>query len=356
MTGKIYLLICRVSLIMGTILIIGSCDDSGEGAEILQDYAHEIHKISGVEGETFASRLQPYPARRKISLKTRDLRTDFLDFFSMDRCNLQELIAEKNSAMGRVMPGSRLLHWENLFLINLKKCISELEQEPNSDQEFLSEMDSIRAIKEGNLPLVYWNATFGSPEFQKFFSLAGGTLPAGIKRDALNPVYDAFSYLATLHPVTGKNNEAIDIVLLEKHLYQLQKDRTGGNLLHSLEQFIFYMECVSEQLDIIRARDSDILTLQQRNRLKQVFQENYRWQVQPYLAGVHQIGDRLFREIEGLYQQQTVDIPDSFNGYYQHQLSRENPAGVWQRFEAAIRQHNEAWQGVIDAFQLSVYE
>jgi hypothetical protein len=356
MNRKIKLLLSRVFLTIVTIMIIGSCDASVGGAYILKDYAYEIRKISGMEGETFTSRLQPYPSRRTILLKTQDIRTNFLDFFSLDRCHLQELIAEKNSAMGRVMPDSRLLRWENLFLINIKECLGKLEQEPDPDHGFISKMDSIMTVKQANLPLVYWNATFGSLEFQNFFSLAGGTLPADIKKETLNPIYDAFSYLAKLGPVIGNQKDAIDIVLMEKYLYHLQKERAGGNLLQSMEHLIFYLENVSEHLHSIRGMDPDTVTVKLRNGLIQVFKDNYRLLVQPYLTGIHQTGDRLFSEIEQLYQQQTVEIPEPFAEYYHLQLSKENPDGLWQRFEGAIRQHNEAWQGVIDAFQLRVYE
>lgn len=334
--------------------LILSCDLSGNGHFMLERYASEIQKFTGSDMRPFQSSLISYPSKRKLSLITAEIRTSFFDLFTLDKCGLQELIAEKNNAMGKVMPVSRLLHWEHLFIIKIKKCRKKLVGEINPNWIFINKLDSIIGLKEGNLPLVYWNATFSSPEFQKFFSLAGGPLSLSASQADYNPVYEALDYLSGLGTSIGKEAGDLDISVMEGYLYQIQKGRTAGNVLQSIDQLIFYLDQTSEHLDKFTNKYEKPLTNQQRNHLKMIFNGNYRGEIQPYLANVNQMGRRLLVEIVRLTQQQVIRLPAAFNDYYEKQISMENPSGLWQRFQAAIQRHTTAWEGLIDVAKISV--
>jgi hypothetical protein len=333
-----------------------SCESRHSSQVILEQYSSEIRKITGSEIDPYQSELITYPAKRKLYQIPEEIRTSFFDFFTLDECGLQELIAEKNSAMGNVMPDSRLLFWEHLFMIRIKKCRDRLEEETNPDSAFINKLDSIIIKKEANLPLVYWNATFASPEFQKFFSLAGGPLPAKENRLEHRPIYESLNYLSELASSIGKDGIHLDITVLEEHLFEIQRKRMAGNWLQSIDQLIFYLEQTSEQLNQFRIEHKNSVTSQQRNHLKRIFSKNYRGDVQPYLSNMHQTGQLVLTEINGLFRQQMIDLPAPFIEYYEKQLSMDNPSGLWQRFQAAVRGHTAAWQGMIDQYQLKVFE
>jgi len=231
-----------------------------------------------------------------------------------------------------------------------------LEEEINPDSAFINKLDSIIIKKEANLPLIYWNATFASPEFQKLFSLAGGSLSPSITKSEIQPIYEALLYLAEIGPSIGKEMEAVDILEMERNLHQLQKESIGGNLLRSIEQLTFYLEQVTEQLEKFREKHQETISEAQRTNLYRIFQNNYRKEIHPYLSATHQTGERIFYAVEQLYQQQPLKMSAVFTLYFQRQLSLDNPDGLWQQFQETIRRHNTAWQEIVDSYNILVFK
>ena len=139
---------------------------------MLDDYVRRIQRVTGVEGEiSYAVTPVPYPAPRELVLDLRDFRVGMLDFFKFHECDMLHLISERNSGLGKVMPISRRFAYEVEFLREAEKCRHNLAPRDRG-AEFAKLLQRVVERKRTDMPKLYWNATFGSPEMRKTFTLS----------------------------------------------------------------------------------------------------------------------------------------------------------------------------------------
>ena len=89
------------------------------------------------------------------------------------------LVAERNSSLGLVMADSQRFVYEQALLAGLRDCRERLARAAGSvraDPDLLAQLDSTVTRKAGELPRVFWNATFGSEEFEAYIEHVISTL------------------------------------------------------------------------------------------------------------------------------------------------------------------------------------
>lgn len=346
-----------ITLVTIISLLILSCDRSSDTEQVLKDSLKQIEqtvKTEELKSAEFKSKLRPYPQKKSIQQQPADIRIGFLDFFTFGKCNLQVLIGERNSLLGKMMPVSQQLHWEHHFFTKMKDCREVLISEEAMDSAFVADLDSIISLKSLNLPKIYWNATFGSPEFQILFSLATGPLPPDISKTSSNRIFLALDYLKYLGKNLGKSTLAFDLNEMEQHYYFLQKERFAGSLLKSIEILSYYLDTVADAIDLQLASVDKFSGTQDMMNYQTVFLQNYRQSVQPYLSTIYQLGEQFLTKIDQLYKTQLTVSASPFDPYFQSQLSLENPQGLWQEFKKAVERHNQTWQRLIDSGGISL--
>ncbi|MFP3442432.1 DUF3080 family protein, partial [Pantoea sp. SIMBA_133] len=75
------------------------------------------------------------PRRRDRVLTMPELDMGMLDFLSLYGCELQYVVGEKNSVMGRVMQPLNRLRYEIRFIEAARDCLPDIE-----DEEFAEEL------------------------------------------------------------------------------------------------------------------------------------------------------------------------------------------------------------------------
>lgn len=306
----------------------------------MADYLQRLNNV--LEGDTAAAPAEPaaaYPRPRHRQLEPGEIRIGLLEFFDLDRCGLQRLVGERNSGLGRVMPPSRRLAYEMDFLRLAAAC---RDSSAGADAEW----DAIIAQKERDLPLVWWNATFGSEEFAELFT--GATAPLPLETTGNAAALEALHYLSGLHHDLRSAAPAVEV--FEKHLQQLQTQAYGDRLLRSAALLSRYLNAAADALEERQARRPVCLngTPTPRARaLQTVFGKFYVGGIQPYLAQVHRGGDRFLGALDRLYTAQQAPVPQTYAAFYRTQLAPNAPEGTWSRFEAAIQRHTSAWQTVL---------
>ena len=86
-------------------LVAAGCSRDGDPEALLTDYVERVARVSGVDvPDDYRAALLPYPDRRERILPLADLRIGMLDFLALADCGLQEIVGERNSGLGKVMP------------------------------------------------------------------------------------------------------------------------------------------------------------------------------------------------------------------------------------------------------------
>lgn len=245
-----------------------------------------------------------------------------LESYQLRQCGLFNLIAEKNSVLGKVTDEFRNYDYQVAFMKGVGKCVANSELEP----ETIELLKQIERQKLAQFPIHQWNLLYASDAMQSH--LRGNhwlSVDIGLQ---VQQSRDALQYLnqAIKRPLTsGETTEVQEI---------LEKSSTLGKLYYSLSRAAFELDTIAQQLT---AFDANIICGEQRDTTKfrylnNVFEQQYIGKVQPYMAQL----DGYFQQVEpelALFDPQ----PDLHS--YTFPIREAH-----QAFRASTRQHVEYWQ------------
>lgn len=317
-----------------------------QAEDVLYDYSERVHNALELDAPApHQHNLPTYPRRRDLRLEQSDFRIGLLDLVSLDRCGLEKLVAERNSALGKVMPASQQLLYEHRLLGLARACADTLRARADPDVDLLKTLDEIVETKEKDLPHFYWNAIFAGPEMAEHLSLAVSLLPLEATvsvRDQLEALY----YLRDLRPGLGHVSIAFTSEKLEDHFYALNNGHYGGRLLLSMDELAHHLQRIADVLDE-RQQQRPLcpqgIPTPRAEVLNTIFMKFYLETVQPYMARVYQEGSAWTDAMDELIVRQE-NVPTAFRTYHDRALSSDHPDGPWQRFSSALDDHTRAWQ------------
>ncbi|MCG8613151.1 MAG: DUF3080 domain-containing protein, partial [Pseudomonadales bacterium] len=118
----------------------------------------------GEDRDTLQARLRylpPRPERRDTLLELPPITIGLLQFADLYGCELQVLIGERNSVLGKVMHTSRRLDYESRLFHALYACMAstlDADFSTTEKQAFLSGLLELQQQKKQQLPAVIWNS------------------------------------------------------------------------------------------------------------------------------------------------------------------------------------------------------
>jgi hypothetical protein len=325
-----------------------ACGNGDTAEALLVDYLKRVERATGIKSKLSSQvDLLPYPSHREQNLQVAPLRMGMVNFAKLYPCDLFKLINERNSIMGRVMPISQKLVYEIAFLQDANVCYQKLAATATSNKEFLSLFKEVIKKKQANLPIIFWQATFNSPELKKLFSLAVSPLNPDEDQAFLN-ARQSVAYFRELAKHLTSGSLAIDKEELETHYFRLQRYQYGGRLLQSVAQLTDYLNRAAYSLETLMSEA--ILCVQKKPTeqayiLNNVFRKYYAQRVGAYISQIHRQGQTWLADIDALVQAQTVNLPFAFIRYRAQMLNFNS--GIWQGFDVAIQRHTQAWQAVL---------
>jgi hypothetical protein len=345
-----------------SLLVLLGCSNPFTVEGRLEDYLYRVRNTTGIspaEPDFEVSALERYPRKRDRTWDLDEARVGLLDYLALGGCELQQLVSERNSGLGKVMQPSQTLLYEHHFVVQAEDCIALLRNGSDKDKALSRELQEVLSSKRADLPKVYWNATFGSPEFEKMFSLANGPLPIWSGEDASPAVMNSLNYFVSLEGRLGRPEIEIDSSDLEQHYHDLQLDRYGGRLLRSVQLLTLYLEAVAVTLEG-RLEEGPVCPVgrlsEEGEILQTVFREIYAPDIQLYVSRVHHKARAWWELTDRLANSPTSQMPPGFQAYYDGQIRMDREEGPWLRFEHAIRHHAAAWQAVLDECDMALGE
>ncbi len=280
-----------------------------------------------------------YPRRRDLQLDIPAVKINLLQFLRLSQCELQRLLGERNSNLGRLMPASQQLVYQQQFMQLAEACLSQLVVE-DSGRDLQQALRKALASKQEHLPALVWNATFASDEFRHL--LGSAHTPSGLDDGVPSELLNA---LANVLELVAQGRDA-NWQPVESYLQIIGADTYGGQLVLSQQRLLQMLAPVTQALEAATAAHAVCpqgRTTPQARILQNVFYKYYIGQVQPYIAQVYQHSAALQKRLAGLYTATDSVASPAFTRYWNATWANDSDS-VWQDFLRQVAAHTVAWQ------------
>lgn len=335
-------------LVAGLAMLTSGCNPFSQPRSMLDEYVERVARV--LELEPLFSPIDPgerIPRRRDRQLALPELDINMLDFLSLYGCELQYVVGERNSVMGRVMQPLNRLRYEQRFIVEARDCLPEIA----SDEALYQQVERAIASKVSSLPIAAWNATWGTEEMESLVTLAKGALPVTPDREQVVQVSADLALLnATLAALLAGNyhQPLEDVAAIQQRWLNTH---TLGQLFVSAHLLTARLEdatrLLQERLEgrplCLRGKPG-----QQARLAEAVLFNVYSTNVQPYLALVQRTRDDVLPAAAALAQSQSEVMPAEFALWYRRYLTVAGPDSVWYQLDQAMAWHTRSWQALME--------
>lgn len=164
-----------IALLILTVCLL-ACDRSGLSFDGERYAASLARVLEQPMGEIEVISRPKLPRVRELHVDIEPINIGLLDFLSLGECELQQIVAEQNSSLGRFAADSRLLEHDVLFIQLAGQCIAQLPAE----SELAKTLEQARAEKRLHLGKRLWNAILAGPEYRLFWQVELADYPERI--------------------------------------------------------------------------------------------------------------------------------------------------------------------------------
>ncbi len=269
------------------------------------------------------------PRRRERRLAVDDLRMGPFDFLATIGCSLSEVVAQRNSVLGRVLVPTRRLAHELAVIEAMQACL------PTLSPERAERLASKLATKRADLGRHRWNAVWLDDDLERYLSF-GPASPIGgsDSRDGMAQLMRAARALS-----------ANDVLELESAFEQLRDDAAMGSTLALAGRTATEFERIAGlvgQHSVTGCRAEE-------RRLAQIFRNQF-LPLQVELGDLNRKGMEFADAFDALYAASVngVEVPETMDFFRVTVLGSEGTPGVWDRFQQSMRAHAAAWAPVLE--------
>ncbi|SHK58654.1 Protein of unknown function [Marinobacter antarcticus] len=334
-------------LISGAIVfLLAGCNPFSDARPMMDEYVERVGRVLDLEPElSEIPAAELMPRRRNRVLQMPDLELGMLDFLSLYGCELQYVVGEKNSVMGKVMQPLNRLRYEVRFIRTAGECLETVDEE-----KLKALLREAIASKRESLPIAIWNATWGVEEVETLFTQAKGEYPV----EAKDPLSDLARDVRQLNKAVGALLEQsldVDLVFWGKVHQRWQAEYLAGQLINSAR---LVTTRLGDAARLIRQRlEGRPLCLNgkpnsQSDIVQGMFFSIYIGKIQPYLADLRRARTDLIEPLSELAVMQAGSMPEQFEGWYQSVLALEGNKSVWASLDKAIETHTKGWQALLE--------
>ncbi|GEM81540.1 DUF3080 family protein [Vibrio superstes] len=315
-----------ISIIMAACLVLLGCERSSSVEAKFENYLERLANVQENEAIEVATSTYEYPRKRDLFQQPSRQTVGLVDALQLSKCHLMELVAQRNTVLGKVQDQFRSLEYEVALLSGLKSCLATNELNADLNQD----LQRIYNIKWQELPLHITNTLYSSDAlYANAFSTNWYTEETN---QGLYSLQSALEELSSLHALyrEGELPEYFDILSYQE---EIEKYDQLGRISYSLQSATVYLHASTQQL---KQYDSVIFCGKNRDttkyrRLKNVFQKYYVGEIQPYLADLNSAYHTLSPHIGILY---TANLDKQYHhpvqsAYTEYKQATINHAQYW---------------------------
>lgn len=329
---------------------LGGCESRSDLEQRLDEYQWRLFNSLNIKADLPAATFSivVYPRQRELQRPLAPVAINLLEFLRLSRCDLQRLLGQRNSSLGQVMAASQRLFYELDFIQLAPDCIAELQR--LGHQALATQLEAAIALKQQQLPDVVFNAIWAGPEFQRLFSTSIPPFElSGLQQTpvALEQSLEQLAHALNQEPLSAFSPE--EKVTLENALGVVASEKYMGRLLQSavlLTQRLNGLTQVVEHQWSQRGLCPQGVVTPEARVLQRVFLRFYIGDLQPYIALLHQRGERLRMLLESM-PGLNVSANTSLAVYWRSHWAETMDQSVWQQYQLAVSRHTRLWQRLL---------
>ena len=333
--------LARVLLPVLLPLVLAGCWSGGENDARAEAYVDALAGAFGVAPEpSRIPTVEPLPRPRERRLELPELDMGLVDFLSLYGCELQVVIGERTSVLGRVAhPGTRM-EYHLRFLAAVEACLPKVDSE--SRTKSLKKAYDARAE---SLPLALWNGVWGSDEMARLVSRSGGRVPEAVPEQALDRLIESLSGTASMLASVEPGRVPEGLAAMTEHYRQWRREPRFGQLLRSAEALQARLGDSAGILDRALASAQGCPTDAGAVAL---YRKHYLDGLVPRIRQVQGYGRRMARALEALVEATGASPPDAMMPFINRNLRIRRSGSVWQDLDQAVARHAAAWNRLLE--------
>lgn len=289
--------------------------------------------------------LFPRPRDRRVDVPEIDI--NILDFLSLYGCDLQLVVGERNSILGRLMTPLNQLRYDLAFIESAQQCLME-----TATPKLKASLQHAIEQKRSHLPDTGWNAVWGGEPMAELLTLSKGAhKPGNDAGSEQGELIAGLTYTRDKVKQLARSDAKVSLAKLGQIQHKWTFSHKAGQLLNSARLITMRINdatALIEQRLYQKPLCYQSKPNQQARRLEGVFFHVYIAQVQPYIAEVSRSGKQVFSLLNEVAGLQAESMPESFKPYQRQVLDVENENGVWGEFEQAVERHTKSWQALLN--------
>ena len=218
--------VLQLFIFISLMLLVQSCQRHQLLPNALEDYSDRMYKVLDIEKTdipTFAT--LAFPDKQNFAINIPKLNIKMREFYAIEDCAIKQLIAERNTALGKIQLPSVRLNYEWTLINNLQNCI-KIYSTQNNDA-LVEKMQDWLSQKEAMFPLVWANMVTQSNEFYLGISASSGFIDGDENDNFTEGLFDLKNLVAV------RDDPAANIVAMEASLQSIQKHRVYVRLWRS---------------------------------------------------------------------------------------------------------------------------
>lgn len=334
-------------LCIALVVLLAACDPFETPEGLFEEYIERTARVlDGEAGLSQVPTLEQLPRRRDRVVDIAALDVSMLDFLGLYGCELQHVIGERNSIMGRVMHPATVFDYEVRFLRAAAECADDIGSE-----RLAARIGEVIDAKRAQIPDAAWNAVWGTSEIEDFLTRSRGALAVQPDRDMASTLAADLRALADVVGRVQGGDLEVDVKALDGVYQRWQARPLAGQALRGAALATARLDDASRLIEA-RLGDSPIcarpdLRPRAAENMRGMFMNVYVGRVQPYLADLQRVRRELMpplRELAAIGGGRSEAVV----AYARMTLGEEDEASLWRRFDLAVARHTRAWQDLLE--------
>jgi len=313
------------------LLSLNACSDYN-GDKALQNYQQRLERVLQTEiAPVDLPAAAALPAERDLKQPLPDLRLDLTDAYATRQCDLDTLIGERNSSLGKVYSPSKQLSYELRFLSQLDLCL----QKSWDDTGLYHELQQVYQQKQHSIALAFDNMLLTDDTLRK--ELIGVRSSLTLQNaPGFSETWQALTELTLLQQFIAQQNwQAASKVDIEQQLQILYQYNFLARLQYSLR---LSSHQLSQLNSLTQTVNNSALCPQRRSTeqlqiLANVFQKYFVGEVQLYSSELNRYQQQLWPLLQQLYQHTALAQP-----------LQQRFAQTFETMRSELSQHVNWWQ------------
>jgi hypothetical protein len=317
--------------LLSVIILIGvsGCDTRFKAEAVLSQYVIDLDRSQFLSISSPAIVMPSrFPPKRERQQALSQFDIGFLEFLSLQQCDVGAVVGKRNSILGKVMPDSQRFLYELEIIRTIESC--EVK-----DEKLAESLHHVAQQKRLELPIAFANAIFNGKESDAFFSLSNGFLPLNYSTNNQQELLSALNRLILI----GDNLTKLPMVdgeVFENDLKILMNSEYGGRLLYSLVRITDYLNQVSRAIQELDEASCGAPL----RYFKQQFERHYVKSIQPYMGRINSSAYEVLPLLNRLVQLSVVN--DEIR-YFMSQFSLNKERSLWLNYQKASQVHAKRW-------------